>query len=163
MFNGSAECEGGRGDSSVLWDEALELGIRLHSIATDDSHMPLFDIGLAWTWVNVAQRTPEAAVSALRDGHSYGSTGPRVFDLCHDQNKIEIRCSPVHSIHVTTSRQNGSSVVAGRGGRLSGRILETDGAGLLTHAVVEYDPTNVSYVRVRIVDAGGHQAWTNVL
>ncbi len=163
VFNGSAECEGGRGDSSVLWDEALDRGIRLHGIATDDSHMPLFDIGLAWTWVKVEERTSEAVVSALRDGHAYGSTGPRILDLRHDQNKVEIRCSPVQSIHVTTSRENGSSVVAGRGGRRGGRILEADGAGLITHAVVEYDPTNVTYVRVRIVDAGGHQAWTNVL
>ena len=125
--------------------------------------MPLFDIGLAWTWVKVEERTSEAVVSALRDGHAYGSTGPRILDLRHDQNEIEIRCSPVQSIHITTSRENGSSVVAGRGGRRGGRILEADGAGLITHAVVEYDPTNVTYVRVRIVDAGGHQAWTNVL
>jgi hypothetical protein len=47
----------------------------LHGIATDDSHMPLFDIGQAWTWVKVEERTSEAVVSALRDGHAYGSTG----------------------------------------------------------------------------------------
>lgn len=163
VFNGSAEFEGGRGDSSVLWDEALERGIRLHGIATDDSHMPLFDIELAWTWVKVTERTPEAVVAALRDGHSYSSTGPRIIDLEHRSCEIEIHCSPVRSVHVTTSREHGASVSAGRGGRRCGRILETDANGLITRAVVDYSGADATYTRVRIVDAGGQQAWTNVL
>lgn len=163
IFNGSAEYEGGRGDSSLLWDEALQRGLRLHGIATDDSHMPLFDIGLAWTWVKVTERTPEAVVAALRAGHSYASSGPQIFDVHADGSGVEVRCSPVRSIHVTTSRENGASITAGRGGRKTGRVLQTDGTGMITHARVEYDFDTVDYIRVRVVDAAGHQAWTNVL
>ncbi len=55
-----------RGDSSLLWDEALQRGLRLHAIATDDSHMPLFDIGLAWTWVKVRRAYPGRGDRGLR-------------------------------------------------------------------------------------------------
>ncbi len=163
IYNGSGEYEGGRGDSSLLWDEALQRGLRLHAIATDDSHMPLFDIGLAWTWVKVAERSSAAVVEALRAGHAYGSTGPLIYDVRTDDNGIEVRCSPVRSIHVTTNRENGASVTAGRAGRRCGRILDTDSTGLITHARVDIDPHGVDYARVRVVDAAGHQAWTNVL
>ncbi|WP_161976385.1 CehA/McbA family metallohydrolase [Mycolicibacterium sp. CH28] len=163
IFNGSAEYEGGRGDSSLLWDEALQRGLRLHGIATDDSHMPLFDIGLAWTWVKVTERTPAAVIAALRAGDSYGSSGPSIFEIHTDVNGIEVRCSPARSIHVTTSRENGASITAGRGGRRTGKILATDGAGLITHAVIEFDRAGIDYTRVRVIDAAGHQAWSNVL
>lgn len=162
VFNGSAECEGGRGDSSLLWDEGLQRGLQLHGIATDDSHMPLFDIGLAWTWVKVTERTPRAVVEALRVGDSYGSTGPRILEVHTDDNGVEIQCTPAQAIHVTTSRENGASITAGRGGRRCGRILETDGAGLITRAFVEV-PGDVGYRRVRVVGAAADQAWTNVL
>ncbi|WP_328353834.1 CehA/McbA family metallohydrolase [Mycobacterium sp. NBC_00419] len=163
IFNGSAEYEGGRGDSSLLWDEALQRGLRLHAIATDDSHMPLFDIGLAWTWVKVAERTPGAVIAALRAGDSYASSGPSILEVHITHNGVEVRCSPASSIHVTTSRENGASITAGRGGRRTGKIFETDGAGMITHARVELDTSGVEYARVRVVDAAGHQAWTNVL
>lgn len=163
IFNGSAEYEGGRGDSSLLWDEALQRGLRLHAIATDDSHMPLFDIGLAWTWVKVAERTPEAVVGALRAGDSYASSGPDIFEVHADDSGVEVRCSPARSIHVTTSRENGASITAGRGGRKTGKVFHTDGTGMITHARIEYDFDTVEYLRVRVVDAAGHQAWTNVL
>ena len=163
IFNGSAEYEGGRGDSSLLWDEALQRGLRLHAIATDDSHMPLFDIGLAWTWVKVAERTPEAVVRALRVGDSYASSGPAILEVHTDDSGVEVRCSPARSIHVTTSRENGASITAGRGGRKTGTVFQTDGTGMITHARVEYDFDTVEYLRVRVVDAAGHQAWTNVL
>ncbi|MCX2930479.1 CehA/McbA family metallohydrolase [Mycobacterium sp. CVI_P3] len=163
IFNGSGEYEGGRGDSSLLWDEALQRGLRLHGIATDDTHMPLLDIGLAWTWVKVAERTPEAIVGALRNGDSYGSTGPSIFEVHSVDNGIEVRCSPARSVHVTTSREEGASVTAGRAGRRTGKILDSDGTGLITRALVEFDWAKVDYARVRVVDAAGHQAWTNVL
>jgi hypothetical protein len=145
-----------------MWDEGLQRGLQLHGIATDDSHMPLFDIGLAWTWVKVAERTPTAVVNALRVGDSYCSTGPRILEVHTDDNGIEIQCTPARAVHVTTSRENGASITAGRGGRRCGRVLETDGAGLITRAFVEV-PNDVDYRRVRIVDAVGDQAWTNVL
>jgi len=162
IYNGSSECEGGRGDSSLMWDEGLQRGLRLHGIATDDSHMPLFDIGLAWTWVKVAERTPSAVVDALRVGDSFCSTGPRILEVHTNDDGIEIHCTPARAVHVTTSRENGASITAGRGGRRCGRILETDGSGLITRAFVEV-PGDVDYRRVRVVGAVGDQAWTNVL
>jgi hypothetical protein len=101
-------------------------------------------------------------VEALRVGDSYGSTGPRILEVHTDDNGVEIRCTPAQAIHVTTSRENGASVTAGRGGRRCGRILETDGAGLITRAFIEV-PGDVGYRRVRVVGAAADQAWTNVL
>ena len=76
VFNATGDTECGRGDSSMTWDAVLEAGRTSFGIATDDSHAPLFDIGLAWTWVRVQDRSEEAVVRALREGMTYFSAGP---------------------------------------------------------------------------------------
>ena len=76
LFNASSERENGRGDSSYLWDLALEAGMSLSAIATDDSHYPLFDIGDAWTMVHAADRSREAVLDALRAGEAMPRTDP---------------------------------------------------------------------------------------
>ena len=76
LFNSSAERENGRGDSSYVWDLALEAGRPLFGFATDDAHYPGFDIGDAWTMVRAAERSEEAVLDALRRGSFYASAGP---------------------------------------------------------------------------------------
>lgn len=163
VFNGSSELECGRGDSSLIWDAALQAGCQLHCIATDDSHMPLFDIGLAWTWVKVADRSPEAVLHALREGHSYASAGPVLHEVHRDGVVVEVACSPCRAVILQMDREQGCSVVAGNRGRWSGRILQTSESGLITRAVIGSPGADPAYLRVRAVDAAGYSAWSNVL
>lgn len=162
LFNASAERESGRGDSSYIWDLALEAGLQLSAIATDDSHYPMFDIGDAWTMVRAADRSREAVLDALRDGRSYASNGPALRDVRRDGDRIEVRCSPCRSVRLQTRYQEGWAVRADNRGRQEGaRILERDDAGLVVRAEFRPAVKDLPFVRVVATDAEGRAAWTN--
>lgn len=164
LFNASSDREDGRGDSSYLWDLALEAGHELSAIATDDSHYPLFDVGDAWTMVRAADRSRAAVLDALRARRTYASNGPTLHDVRRDGDRIEVRCSPCRSVQLHTRYQEGWAVRADHRGRQSGaRILERDDAGLVIRAAFQPDVTDLPFVRVVATDASGRSAWTNPL
>ena len=163
LFNASAERENGRGDSSYVWDLALEAGRPLSAIATDDSHYPTFDIGDAWTMVRAAERSREAVLDALRRGLTYASNGPAIHGLRREGDAIEVEVSPCRSVVLHTRYQEGWGVRSDHRGRQEGaRILERDTAGLVTRA--RFDPKvdgELPFVRVVATDASGRRAWSN--
>ena len=162
LFNASAERENGRGDSSYIWDLALESGLSLSAIATDDSHYPLFDIGDAWTMVRSEDRSRQAVLDALRTGRTYASNGPVLYDVRRDDDAIEVHCSPCRSVGLHTRYQEGWAVRADHRGRLEGaRILERDDDGLVVRARFRPDVEDLPFVRVVATDAEGRRAWTN--
>lgn len=163
VFNGSAEIETGRGDSSPWWDSLLGQGRRVFGIATDDQHYPLFELGTGWTMVRAAERTPEAVVAALRDGMAYLSHGPTIHEIALDGPAVEVACSPARAVVLHMEEELGVSVVAGRGGRRMGRALATDGDGLITRARLEPGLDAPRYRRVSVVGVDGRRAWSNPL
>jgi hypothetical protein len=164
LFNASAERENGRGDSSYIWDLALESGMTLSAIATDDSHYPLFDIGDAWTMVRASDRSRDAVLDSLRAGRTYASNGPVLHDVRREGDGIEVRCSPCRSVGLHTRYQDGWAVRADHRGRQEGaRILERDDAGLVVRARFRPDIEDLPFVRVVATDAEGRRAWTNPL
>ena len=103
VWNAGCELEIGRGDSSLHWDEALESGHALTALATDDSHHPGYDSGFAWTMVRAEERSAEAVLAALREGRFYGSTGPAIHDVEHDDGAVVVNCSPAESVTLVSS------------------------------------------------------------
>jgi hypothetical protein len=163
VWNAGCELEIGRGDSSLHWDEALEAGRPLTALATDDSHHPGYDSGFAWTMVRAADRSQEAVLAALRDGRFYGSTGPEIHDVEHDDGAVVVRCSPVESVTLVSSRHRGARANAGRlGYPNASTILERDSAGLITACRLEKPPL-APYGRIQLEDSEGRRAWTNPL
>ena len=75
----------GRGDSSVHWDDWMDLSGRLMpALANDDSHAreeDRRDTYQGWTMARVKDRSAESIVDALVAGASYGSTGPEIHDI----------------------------------------------------------------------------------
>jgi hypothetical protein len=164
LFNASSERETGRGDSSYLWDLALEAGMSLSAIATDDSHYPLFDVGDAWTMVHAADRSHGAVLEALRTHRTYASNGPVLHDVRRDGDTIEVRCSPCRSVGVHTRYEEGWTVRSDHRGRQEGaRILERDDAGLVVRARFQPEVPDLPFMRVVATDARGRTAWTNPL
>jgi len=161
VFNGSAELETGRGDSSTWWDVLLRQGRRVSGIATDDQHYPLFELGAAWTMVRAKERSQEAVLDALRNGWSYFSAGPRIHDIGVDGDGVEVACSPARSVLLHMEEEQGVSVSVGANGRRMGRILETDGQGLITRVRLESTWTTPFYRRITVVDQHGMRAWSN--
>jgi hypothetical protein len=162
VWNSGCELELGRGDSSLHWDEALEHGRPLFAIATDDSHHPGFDSGLAWTWVRAA-KTQEAILDALRTGAFYSSTGPAIHSVEVGDGEVVVRSSPAQSVTLYCGRWRGARANAGRLGypNLS-EIIERNDDELITAVRLQrpYDPP---YGRVEVCDVHGRKAWTNPL
>jgi hypothetical protein len=164
LFNASSHRENGRGDSSYIWDLALEAGVSLSAIATDDSHYPLFDIGDAWTMVRAAERTREAVLDALLHHRTYASNGPALYEVTRDGDAIEVRCSPCASIVLHSRYEEGWAVSAGHRGRQEfARILERDDRGLIVRASFRPPVEDLPFVRVVATDGRGRSAWTNPL
>ena len=161
VWNASSERENGRGDSSYVWDLALERGKQLWGFATDDCHYPGFDIGDAWTMVRAPERSQEAFLEALRLGHFYASNGPKILGVERDGEAIEVRCSPARTIHLMSHREHGWSVGAGqRGMQSDSRILERNDRELIVRARFT-PPAGLPYRRLVIQDDTGRKAWSN--
>jgi hypothetical protein len=161
VWNGSAEAQQGNGLSSVQWDEVLQRGSSLAGVATDDCHAPGLDSGLGWTWVLARERSAEALLDALRAGRFYGSAGPRLLGVESGADDVHVRCSPCRSVRVRSGPWDGCAVNADNAvGDYRGRVLERDGDGLVTAAVLER-PELWRWARVEIEDAHGRRAWSN--
>ena len=164
VYNAAGELECGRGDSSMIWDAALEAGRQIFGIATDDSHVPLFDIGHAWTWVRVEEPSPRgrAARAADRALLFVGRPGPARGAPRRGHGRGGVQ--PVPGPRAADGAgETGCSVVAGTRGRRFGRILRTSENGLITRAVIESPWPDPKFIRVRAIDASGYSAWTNPL
>jgi len=170
VWNASAHRENERGDSTYVWDLALDAGISFAPFATDDSHYPAFDIGDAWTMVRAADRTRDAVIEALRAGLVYASNGPEILDVERDGAAVEIACSPCRDVWLHASWELGWGVSAGPRGRLEGaRILARNDRGLITRVRFEPgdDPWAATrenpWVRLVVADELGRRAWSNVV
>jgi hypothetical protein len=161
VWNASSERENGRGDSSYVWDLALERERRLWGFATDDCHYAEFDIGDAWTMVRAADRSEGAFLEALRRGHTYASNGPTILGVERDGDALEVRCSPARMINLMSHREHGWSVRADpRGIQLDSRIVERDDRGLIVRARFS-PPAGLPYRRLVVEDETGRHAWSN--
>jgi hypothetical protein len=170
IWNASSHRENDRGDSTYMWDLALDAGVSFAPFGTDDSHYPAFDVDDAWTMVRAEERTRESVIGALRAGHVYASNGPNVLDLERDGDAVEVTCSPVHDIWLHGGWEEGLGVSAGpRGRRDDAAILERDGRGLITRARFTPSPDQWAakredrWWRLVVADEGGRRAWTNVV
>jgi hypothetical protein len=164
VWNSGCELELGRGDASLHWDEALERGVRLHGLATDDSHHPGFDSCFAVTYVRAVEKTREAILDALRTGAFYGSTGPTLHEVSVDDHEVVVRCSPAAAVTLYCGRWRGARANAGRLGYPNhARILERDDQGLITAVSLERPWDGGRYGRVEVKAPDGTKAWTNAL
>ncbi|MEX0755779.1 MAG: hypothetical protein WD739_12005 [Actinomycetota bacterium] len=164
LYNSSAHRETGRGDSSYVWDLALDSDKLLFGFATDDCHYPGFDIGDAWTMVRAPERSREGVLEALRTGLTYASSGPAIHGAHRDGSVVDVHCSPAASVLMRARWELGWGVGAGsRGRQEEARILERDDHGAIVRARFEPEETELGYVRVQVTDASGRSAWTNPL
>lgn len=170
LWNASAHRENERGDSSYVWDLALDTGLSFTPFGTDDSHYPAFDVGDAWTMVRAAERTREAVVAAIIAGHTYASNGPRIHDVVRDGETVEVTCSPVRDVWLHGSYEEGLGTSVGPRGRLEGvQVLERNDRGLFTRLRLTPYPDGVQsdrplrWWRLVVEDEAGRRAWTNVV
>jgi hypothetical protein len=137
-----------RGDSWHLCDLLLGRGHRLGSYAADDAHFQPQDPPgcAAWVQVRAESLDPAALLAALKGGHYYASTGPEIYMIRLHDGHVTVQCSPASRVLVT--------------GGIPGKQVQAGDA--LTQCTLSLEMFQASaYIRVTVIDANDHRAWSN--
>lgn len=135
-----------RPDGAAIADLLLTEGRRLNLIATDDAHFHEPDHFGGWVMVKATENTPEALLSALKDGAFYSSQGPEIRNVRIDGDHVTVECSAAASV-VAMGHGTGAKAVHGHS---------------MTRASVPLARLNGSpWLRVAVIDAAGKRAWSN--
>ncbi len=127
-------------------DLLLSEGNRLNLVATDDAHFSEPDHFGGWVMVKAPHNTPEALLTALKDGNYYSSQGPELRDITLSDKEIRVKSSAVASV-----------IVQGHGSAAEARHGES-----LTDATIKLDRFARSpWLRVSVMDRAGRRAWSN--
>jgi len=149
VFNSSC-IDGGKADSTVHWDNMLELGLHVAAVAVDDTHSGLkggSDLFAGYTMLKLSELSLAAVMDCLRNGRFYASCGPEFLDFRVEDGVARVRCSEVKEIRLMAWRY-------------FGRVQRAERGSLLTEFEAPVGD-RWRYVRAEIVDADDRHAWTN--
>jgi hypothetical protein len=130
--------------TEALWDAALQRGVTLWAVASDDAHHydggGKYPAGGAWVMVK-ARRDPQAILDALGNGAFYASTGVTLDRAEVDRGELVVTIASSDPATAVTFVENGKRIdVAGKTAR---RALPASG-----------------YIRAVIERQDGARAWT---
>lgn len=146
IYNHGCQVAADRAEGFWHLDRLLEEGCRLTLCATDDAHFSEPDHFGGWTMVKAAENTPEALLQALKDGHTYASTGPEIHDVVWGDDTVTVSCSAAVTIII---QAKGSTAIAHHGESM-------------THSTVGLGRcASNDWMRLTIIDRAGRRAWTN--
>ncbi|MGK2962017.1 MAG: CehA/McbA family metallohydrolase [Gemmatimonadaceae bacterium] len=142
---------GGKPGMEEVWDRLLTGGKRIYGIAVDDAHHFAGEFGPGRSnpgkgWVVVRSESLDAAaiLSSMEEGRFYATTGIELDSITVTPREVKIAV-----------RQRGDFKYdiefIGRGGRVLSKVPGPRGSYALKG--------NEMYVRARVTDSGGGQAW----
>ena len=145
VYNSASTFEGIYETDINVFDDFLRDGKKICASCGDDNH---FDNERfkAFVMVNTDKLTYSNVIDALLNGDFYSSTGPEIYELSVEENKVKIKCSFVKDIALSTE------------GRRAKRKYNTDGT-LINEAEFEICPED-GYFRLDLCDQFGNHAWT---
>jgi|APHM01.1.fsa_nt_gi Predicted metal-dependent phosphoesterases (PHP family) len=146
ICNGSSRRKQGSSLATDRWDQLLSDGHVVWGYAADDSHRP-HDWGTAWTMIQATDPTPRAALTALRNGRCYASTGVSIESLSVTDSTLTVKTAAAATIRLVADH-----------GRVH-RTVESPTAVFDLPADLQSD-THPSYVRVECYGSGTKTAWT---
>lgn len=160
VFNTTCRCAG-RGESSIHWDDWMDLlGRPIPALANDDSHAlesQERDTYQGWNMVKVRERSAKAIIDALERGCAYVSTGPEIHDiqlLRVDEPgdgvqivEATVRCSEARRVHAVCDS--------------TGTEYQEKG-GTFEQATFRLR-ANSRWARFEIIAPDGEKAWSNPL
>ena len=144
IYNGGSVLNGSCDDEHV-YDDLLRAGNKLFCICADDMHSFANGFG-GWVCINAEKLEYPTILNALQQGDFYASTGPQIFSLVRDENKVKIKTSPCQKISFLT------------GTRRAVALRAKDGESLNEGEFTLKDTDN--YFRIRVTDEYGHSAYT---
>ena len=107
IYNHSC-CVSGRSDDEHAFDDFLRAGKKIFATCADDNHNAGGFDGVkadsfgGWVQVDAEKLEYGAVTAALLRGDFYASTGPEIFSLEQDGNKVKIKTSGCKRILLTT-------------------------------------------------------------
>ncbi|MBQ4579421.1 MAG: CehA/McbA family metallohydrolase [Clostridia bacterium] len=144
VWNTGCAMENALDTNAPYWDEALDAGVRIWGVATDDGH-PVYQHCQGWVQV-AAENDAASILDALEKGEFYASCGPEIKDFYIEDGVAHVECSPAASIQFISLRHP-----------LPCCRMEQEP---LTSAECKV-PEGLKYVRASVVDEKGRRAWTN--
>ena len=148
-YNGNSDGVDDRGYGWFFINSLLHRGHRVGAIAVDDVHAKgnIRDYFCGWVYVKADALGPEALLQALKAGHYYASTGPKIYNVePYGRNKVVVESSPASQIYLTGTRP-GARRAAGEH---------------ITRAEFSLSELYSSpWFRVTVRDKFGGRAWTN--
>ena len=141
-------CDGaGRSCSENEWAYALDRGMALPALATEDTHWREADTFFeSWTWLRMQSPTAANVIEALQTGSYYASCGPTIDDFRVADGKVHLRCSPAAAIYFKNGANDGCRRLAEQGSTIGSFVVELP---------------DWPFVRAVVRDAAGRSAWTN--
>ncbi len=146
IFNATCDVIG-RGHNENEWSYMLDHGRMLPMVGADDCHGTTHDVMECWTWLKMKSLSVAGVLEAIRTGACYASRGPKIHDLRISGGQVHVRCSPVRTIYVMSGPARGCRRQASEGKTVTGFKTPVGGTW--------------KYVRVKIVDTAGREAWSN--
>jgi hypothetical protein len=152
IFNTSCHYSIGKGFSTTHWDDLLVRGRFVWGLAVDDAHFHFnehrpADLCGAWVMVKCQALTEIDVLDALKRGMFYSSTGPQIYDVRIEDNRIWVRSSPVATITFISDNGKGERWTA----------IDSD---TITEAHYTLRGSE-RFLRIECMDAYGNLAWTN--
>lgn len=90
-----------------IYDDILRTGKKIYPVAADDSHCrkpendPGFDAGGGFAMIKAKELNYRAVMDALFAGDFYASSGPEIYELYVEDDRIHIKTSPCARIEMT--------------------------------------------------------------
>lgn len=153
IFNNHDDKQGFPAYTINAYDDMLRSGKEIFAIAADDNHnkypvgTPKCDSFGGFVMIKADELKYEAVTTALFEGNFYSSTGPEIYDLYIENNKIFISCSEAVKITINKGVRGAEAVLAEKG-------------KTITAAEFEFAPDDV-YIRLTVTDIQGKTANTN--
>lgn len=151
IYNHSCTVTGTPNDESVF-EDMLRAGKKIYCTCCDDAHnyhdfsSPHNDSFGGWVCINAEKLEYSEIMNALKNGDFYASTGPEIFSLELDGDKVRIKTSPCSKICLLTD------------GRRKGAVLAENGK---TVCEAEFTLNEQDkFFRLRIEDEKGKKAYT---
>ncbi len=147
IYNGSCSQDAHCDDEHVFAD-MLRHGKRVFCSCADDNHNKggYNDSFKGWVNINADSLNYGTIINALKSGDFYASTGPEIYSLTFEDNKVKIETSPVKEIGLATKGRRAPTIHANDGEFVTSAefdIREDDG-----------------FFRLRIEDDKGKRAYT---
>lgn len=144
------------GDNSQIYADLCNLGKNIVAVAADDAHRES-QVGGGWVMLGAEKLEYGAVIDAMEKGNLYASTGPEIYELSFEDNKLHIACSDAKNITLFSGGRFAKAANA-RNNDTPLREATFDISWWMERCEKKDDPRN--WFRIVVKDANGKYATT---